>query len=506
MSNLGSALARLGLSQYFERFIQEGFDTWETVLDITESDLEALGVKLGHRRRLQREIANSRGLSAEQPLNSPTRPLPIEDGILDREETTGSTRGEPRDNVGCGKRKYRRHPKVYAPLGKGKKAPGCWMLKPLQIKGRRKCTGKATISVSEIREDVKDLSLSFTEIAKLVGESWQILPAAEKESYEGQAQAAKERYNAELAEYKKTVPYRVYMEYLAEFKAKMVKDEIGTAHCPILRTVFKLTLLVEGKRPKLENHQWVANNPKTNGALPLGRVRVVSMSSVGTYDSVASGQTSPSTVNLHAPLLSQPPAVDAPLESPPKPTQLGGGGSTVPSRQQADTMENIPSVEDPRDLHPDHIPSAQQLRGILLRSEENQGPCSYRYAPSAAKAGNPVPRSPMQSNYDSSVSSTSSGYNTSTSSLYTAATSQEDTTNRIQRALPPPSVNSAPSSASQGCFDSRKQPAHPPGYQPISPPFQIPPLPSHTAAITGIKVRDSEEGPSEKLGNGTLTC
>lgn len=39
MSELKQQLERLGLSQYFEVFTAEGFDTWETVLDITESDL-----------------------------------------------------------------------------------------------------------------------------------------------------------------------------------------------------------------------------------------------------------------------------------------------------------------------------------------------------------------------------------------------------------------------------------------------------------------------------------
>jgi len=39
MSDLREKLARLGLSQYLEAFTAEGFDTWETVLDITESDL-----------------------------------------------------------------------------------------------------------------------------------------------------------------------------------------------------------------------------------------------------------------------------------------------------------------------------------------------------------------------------------------------------------------------------------------------------------------------------------
>jgi len=39
MNDLKERLARLGLAQYSEVFATEGFDTWETVLDITESDL-----------------------------------------------------------------------------------------------------------------------------------------------------------------------------------------------------------------------------------------------------------------------------------------------------------------------------------------------------------------------------------------------------------------------------------------------------------------------------------
>lgn len=40
----------LGLTQYLDAFIEQGFDAWEIILDIQESDLDALGVKLGHRR------------------------------------------------------------------------------------------------------------------------------------------------------------------------------------------------------------------------------------------------------------------------------------------------------------------------------------------------------------------------------------------------------------------------------------------------------------------------
>lgn len=39
MTELGAVFARLGLEQYLDAFIVEGFDTWETVLDIQETDL-----------------------------------------------------------------------------------------------------------------------------------------------------------------------------------------------------------------------------------------------------------------------------------------------------------------------------------------------------------------------------------------------------------------------------------------------------------------------------------
>jgi hypothetical protein len=39
MSNLEERLERLGLSEYTDQMMAEGFDTWDTVLDTTESDL-----------------------------------------------------------------------------------------------------------------------------------------------------------------------------------------------------------------------------------------------------------------------------------------------------------------------------------------------------------------------------------------------------------------------------------------------------------------------------------
>jgi len=41
MTDLIDRLERLGLTQYFDSLVSEGFDSWETILDITESDLYA---------------------------------------------------------------------------------------------------------------------------------------------------------------------------------------------------------------------------------------------------------------------------------------------------------------------------------------------------------------------------------------------------------------------------------------------------------------------------------
>ncbi|KAK4186475.1 hypothetical protein QBC35DRAFT_453272 [Podospora australis] len=196
---LSAVFAELGLGQYLEAFLDQGFDTWETILDITESDLDTLGVKLGHRRKLQRRIANTRGVASDASLVSPTQPS-IEDLRIQDSQRIEASRIES-GVVVVPKRKYRRHPKPdeNAP----ERPPSAYVL-----------------FSNRMREELKGRNLSFTEIAKLVGENWQNLNAAEKEPYELQAQAIKEKYLTDLLEYKKTPEYKKYTLYLQEFKAK----------------------------------------------------------------------------------------------------------------------------------------------------------------------------------------------------------------------------------------------------------------------------------------------
>ncbi|CAK7242895.1 MAG: hypothetical protein STHCBS139747_004398 [Sporothrix thermara] len=201
---LDEVLEELNLSQYYESFIDQGFDTWETILDITESDLDAMGVKLGHRRKLQRRIANFRGIAPDVALASPTRTA---------SEEAASSRP---DSV------PKHEQQNYNPDSRGA---------PDEAAPERPPSAYVLFS-NKTREELKGRNLTFTEIAKHVGENWQSLTAAEREPFETQAQLAKEKYNSDLAEYKKTDDYKKYMVYLQEFKAKHSNQTQATYTIP----------------------------------------------------------------------------------------------------------------------------------------------------------------------------------------------------------------------------------------------------------------------------------
>ncbi|PHH77375.1 hypothetical protein CDD82_3547 [Ophiocordyceps australis] len=230
---LEGIFAELGLSQYLDAFVDQGFDAWETILDIQESDLDALGVKLGHRRKLQRRIANARGIAPSVSLAT-TAKVASEQSKQEslRHDTSRAIDGIAEPN-GITKRKYRRHPKPdeNAP----ERPPSAYVL-----------------FSNKMREDLKSQSLTFTEIAKLVGENWQSLPPAEKETYECQANAAKEKYHRDLAEYKKTSNFAKYAAYLHDFKEKQAKQTRDSS-----------------KRPKLEPPR-LRHGSTSSGATPGG--------------------------------------------------------------------------------------------------------------------------------------------------------------------------------------------------------------------------------------------
>lgn len=154
-------------------------------------------------------------------LNKAASPPPDDSTTNEASNKTAKTDGKdgPPTNVQpTGKRKYRRHakPDENAP----ERPPSAYVIFSNSMRSILKCETRDLTSCLEMREDLKGRSLSFTEIAKLVGENWQTLSPAEKEPFEAQAFAQKEKYTIELAEYRQTENYKIYSEYLADFKAK----------------------------------------------------------------------------------------------------------------------------------------------------------------------------------------------------------------------------------------------------------------------------------------------
>ncbi|KFY67386.1 hypothetical protein V496_01577 [Pseudogymnoascus sp. VKM F-4515 (FW-2607)] len=138
---------------YLGSFLEQGFDTWDSILDITEPDFDVLGVKLGHRRKLQRRIAATRGVRHGQALASPKRSSSgLDDKLLEGKGVTTSM-SEGKDGRSSSmqpskKRKYTRHPRP------DENAPA-------------RPRSAYVIFSNKMREDLMGKSLSFTEIAKL---------------------------------------------------------------------------------------------------------------------------------------------------------------------------------------------------------------------------------------------------------------------------------------------------------------------------------------------------
>jgi hypothetical protein len=65
-------LTRIRLAQYVSVLGENGYTSWSQLLKVTEEDLHRLGFKLGHRRRLQREVATAEGYSRFRALPEET--------------------------------------------------------------------------------------------------------------------------------------------------------------------------------------------------------------------------------------------------------------------------------------------------------------------------------------------------------------------------------------------------------------------------------------------------
>lgn len=206
-SELSMALARLGLSQYAERLRNNGFDDWETVMAITETDLMELHFKLGDRRKFQRailEYSSSSGFHGEYGASS--HPLPSEGLPIMDEHSEVTSRSS--QQAGPSTRPYRRHPR------------------PDHDAPTRPKTAYVLFG-EHVREDAEVNGLSFAEISKKTGKRWKELSQEQRVNvWEAPAASRLQDYKKELEQYKRTENYQSYQTYLERFKQQKDSREL----------------------------------------------------------------------------------------------------------------------------------------------------------------------------------------------------------------------------------------------------------------------------------------
>jgi hypothetical protein len=67
-------MASIGLGEYSQRFAENGIDL-SVLPDLTDQDLEKLGVLVGHRRKMLRSIAELKGAALTKPFTE-AKPVP----------------------------------------------------------------------------------------------------------------------------------------------------------------------------------------------------------------------------------------------------------------------------------------------------------------------------------------------------------------------------------------------------------------------------------------------
>jgi hypothetical protein len=206
---LSTVLARLGLSQYEERLQENGFEDWETVTAITETDMAKMNFKLGDRRKLQRVIHEYSSASASHGVYGVKKFLLPSEGLPTVGEHSEAM-PRPSQQAAPTTRPYRRHPRPdpYAP---------------------HKPKTAYVLFTEHVRQDPALGHPSFTEIAKETGKRWRELSHEERKIiWETPAADRLQDYKKELEHYKQTEEYRSHQTYLGGFKQRRHNPRLTT--------------------------------------------------------------------------------------------------------------------------------------------------------------------------------------------------------------------------------------------------------------------------------------
>lgn len=206
------------MTQYLDRFLEAGFDSWETILEITENDLEAcatfypqaheqglmcpqyLNVDRGHRRKLQKEIKNTKRLAQDPGFVQPLY------GIVPEDQYPSALSPASLELSGPKKRAYRHHPK---PDTKAPKRPA----------------SAYVLFSNHIRELTKEENPSFSDLSKDVGRRWQALSEEDRDVWRQKNAGDWDDFRKRSLEYTKSQGHRDHQKYVENFKAvQQAKD------------------------------------------------------------------------------------------------------------------------------------------------------------------------------------------------------------------------------------------------------------------------------------------
>lgn len=332
------------------------------------------------------------------------------------------------------------------------------------------CSTSLTNS-AEVREHLKGKDLSFTEIAKTVGERWQVLAPDDKATYESKSQAMKDRYYAQLAEYKKTQDYAQYQNYLEDFKAK----HEPSSECPISlqAEAHRLILLTDGKRLKEDKNaspnrrssdERLDSSPEHRGSCAssieqYGGIR--RPSTIGSPQIINTADWRPLTLsNQTSPEILTPDLSASPRHSKPGFASINGPQSNTPSLINSRRTSTLPG-SPMNNHHPMAISTSMAygyhpMLATQTSSSSNSPPVSHSRRPTLPS------ESSLPSLRHSDSLSSSSG-----SPLTTAAPSNSALSRGIpNRELPPPFP--ARQSGLATSLPPMKTPGSPSRYSPLS--------------------------------------
>ena len=157
-------------------------------------------MELGHRRRLQREIANSKRLAQDPAFVQPLYPSARQQSPPEHSSNLRPTRESRK------KKSRRRHPKP-------------------DLNAPEQPYSAFVMFSNHTREQLKAQNLSFTNLSKQVEKQWQNLTSDEQEAWNQRGAESWEDYKTKMAEYQRTDQYREYQRYLADFKATQVAQK-----------------------------------------------------------------------------------------------------------------------------------------------------------------------------------------------------------------------------------------------------------------------------------------